>query len=119
MEHGEGESKGNATTLSASQAEQVHQVKVTIAALQATLEQLRAVGALRGIQCIEAELRKEKRRERELVKESPAVADAFLQRRRAEEQDVLARKRISAQLQQQQREATKAIADRNTAVAEL
>ena len=60
MEHGEGESKGNATTLSASQAEQVHQVKVTIAALQATLEQLRAVGALRGIQCIEAELHREK-----------------------------------------------------------
>ena len=61
MEHGEGESKGNAVTLSVSQAEQVHHVKVTIAALQSTLEQLRAVGALRGIQCIEAELRKELR----------------------------------------------------------
>ena len=110
---GEGGRKGDAITLSVSQAEQLYQAKVTISALQATTEQLHTVGALRGIQCIEAELRKEKRRERELVKESPAVADAFLKRHKAEEQYDLARKRTSAQLQQQQqREAATAIAKR-------
>ena len=68
MEHGEGESKCNAVTLSVSQAKQVHHVKVTIVALQSTLEQMCTVGALRGIQIIESELHKELRRERELVK---------------------------------------------------
>jgi hypothetical protein len=105
--------------LSASQADRVHQVKATMAALQATIEGLKAVGAVRSVQCVELALQKEKRKERALVRESPAVADAFWRLRAAEHQDNVARARAIAQQKERKREATKAIADRNAAVAEL
>ena len=60
-----------------------------------------------------------RRKQRQLIKATPAVADAFLQRRRAEDQDTLTRKRLAAQQQQLERDRAKAIADRNAAVAEL
>ena len=44
--------------LSAPQADAVHQVKSTIAALEATIEALREIGSVRGVQSIEAELKK-------------------------------------------------------------
>ena len=105
--------------LSAPQADAVHQVKSTIAALEATIESLRDIGSVRGVQSIEAELKKERRKERQLVKESPAVADAFLRLRRAEAQDTLMKKHLAQQHNERKREAAKAIADRDTAVAEL
>ena len=119
-ENAELESEGmEIVPLSASQADTVHQVKATIASLEATIESLRAIGSVRGVQCIEAELRKERRKERQLVTESPAVADAFLRLRRAEEQDTLMKKRLAAQHNERKREAATAIADRDAAVAEL
>ena len=54
-----------------------------------------------------------------LAKESPAVADAFLRLRKAEDQERLMRKRIAEQHNDRKREAAKALADREAAVAEL
>jgi hypothetical protein len=62
----------------AMQADEVHQVKSMQDALEATIECLRAIGSVRGVQCIEVELIKDKRKDRQLVKESPAVADNYL-----------------------------------------
>ena len=94
-------------------------MKTTIASLEATIESLRAAGVVRGVQCIELEIRKERRKERQLVRESPAVADAFLRLRRAEHQDDLMRRRTAAQQKERKRDADKALADRDAAVAEL
>jgi hypothetical protein len=105
--------------LSAHQADQVHKVKATMAALEATLEGLRAIGSLKAAQCVEAELGKERRKARQLVKETPAVADAFLRLRRAEDQDRLVQARVAHQHKERQREAAKALKDRDAAVAEL
>ena len=115
----EGEGMAIIPSLSASQADEVQRVEMTIAGLESTIESLRAIGSVSGVQSIELELKKERRRKRQLVKESPAVAEAFLQRRRAEEQNTLARKRLAAQMNEQSRKAAKAIADRDAAVAEL
>ena len=104
--------------LSASQADAVHQVKVTIASLEATIESLRAIGSVRGVQGIEAELKQERRKERQLMKESPAVADAFFRLRRAEDQEFLKQRRLAAQRKDRKRDAAKAIADRDAAVAD-
>ena len=114
-----GEGMAIIPSLSASQADEVQRVEMTIAGLESTIESLRAIGSVSGVQSIELELKKERRRKRQLVKESPAVAEAFLQRRRAEEQNTLARKRLAAQMNEQSRAAAKAIADRDAAVAEL
>ena len=106
-------------SLSAEQAEAVHQVSCTIAALQATVDNLRTIGSLRGAQCIEAELQKEKRRQRLLIQESPDIAEAFLQRRGDEEQRALKQRRLLDDQNEREKRAAKAIADRNAAVAEL
>ena len=53
------------------------------------------------------------------MKEPPAIADAFLRLRRAEEQDALTKKRVAAQHNERKREAAKAIADRDAAVADF
>ena len=54
--------------LSAGDADAVHKSQSTIAALQGTIEGLRAIGSVRGVQCIEAELTKERRKLRKLSK---------------------------------------------------
>ena len=90
-----------------------------MAALEATLESLRAIGAVRGVQCIEAELTKERRKARLLANDSPAVADASLRLRRAENQEITMNMRFADQQRERKRDAAKAIADRDAAVAEL
>ena len=58
-EKSEFDSKGmEIVPLSAPQADAVHRVKSTIAALEATIESLREIGSVRGVQSIEAELKK-------------------------------------------------------------
>ena len=104
---------------SASQADAAHQSQITIAALEANLNSLRAVGSLRAAQCIEFELQKEMRKRRQLVKESPAVAETFLDLRWAAEQEALAKRRCLEQAKDRKKEADKAIAVRDAAVAEL
>ena len=71
------------------------------------------------MQVLELELTKERRRLRALTQESPAVAEAFLRFRAVEDQDAFARKRLHEQETKKKREAAKAIADRDAAVAEL
>jgi hypothetical protein len=112
-------SRTESAPLSSGEADAVHTVKATMAALEATLEGLRAIGSVRGVQCIELELSKEKRKARQLITESPAVADAFLNLRRAEDRERLMQKRMVDQHNDRKRDAAKALADRNTAVAEF
>ena len=115
----EGSPMESATQISADEADAVHKVKVTISALEATLEGLRAIGSIRGVQCIETELAKERRKVRRLIKESPAVAESFLRLRRAEDVDRLTQQRIAGEHNQRKRDAAKALTDRDAAVAEL
>jgi len=105
--------------LSASQADSVQNSQSTMAALEATIDSLKAIGSVRGVQCIEQELQKERRKRRALLQESPAVADAFLRLRRAEEQDGLMKRRHVAEQNDRKRQAEQAIADRDAAVAEM
>ncbi len=90
-----------------------------MAALREHIDGLRAIGHVRGVQCIEAELSKEKRKERALIKDSPAVADAFSRIRRAEDQDMLMNMHAADEQKDRKRQAVKALADRDAAVAEL
>jgi len=105
--------------LSAPQAEQVHDTMTTISAIEATIDELKSVGLVRGVQAMESQLSKEKRRMRAAITEDPAVADTFLRMRTAELVQDLERKKALAQLNNRKREATKAIADRDTAIADL
>ena len=68
---------------------------------------------------MEAELTKVKRRRREISKESPAVAEAFLQRRKFEELETLRQRQRIAGEKERERQRVKAIADRDAAKAEL
>ena len=114
-----GESAEPDLLISAETADAVHNVKATMATLEATLEGLRAIGSLKGVQSIETELGKQRRNARRLIQEKPAVADAFLRLRRAEDQERLMKMRIADQHRERKREAAKALADRDAAVAEL
>ena len=105
--------------LSASQADALHQSKSTIAALETSFESLKAIGSVRGAQAIEMELRKERKRVRELLQGDPAVADAFSRLRQAEDQDALMQARLAGQQNERKRAAAKAIADRDAAVADV
>ena len=90
-----------------------------MATLEATIEGLRAIGQVRGVQFIEAELGKEKRKARAFVKESPAVADAFLRLRRAEVQERLMDKRVTDQRNERKYNAAKVLSDKKAAAAGL
>ena len=68
--------------LSAEQADAIHKAKLTMSALEGTLEGLRAIGSVRCVHSIELELAKERRKVRELIKCSPAVAECFSRLRR-------------------------------------
>ena len=105
--------------LSVEQADQVVAVRCSIAALQGTIEPLRQQGLLRGVQALEAELQKQRRRERELVRENPAVAETFIRWRKAEALEFQEKQRIALQLKQRRQETAIAIAARDAAVADL
>ena len=106
-------------TLSAEQADQTHRTEATITSLIATIEGLRAIGSVRGVQCIEVELAKKRRKLQTLVQESPVVADSFLRLRRAEDEDIRMKDRAGTQQLERKRDAAKVQADRDAAVAEL
>jgi len=113
------ELEADCVPLSADQAEAVHQVQTSIAGYQATIENLSAMGSVRGVQLMESELKREKRKERQLIAATPAVADSFLRLRAAERDADLRRKHAAAQQTTRKREAAKALSDRDAAVAEL
>ena len=77
---------------SPGQADAAHRAHSTIAALHETIDVLRTIGSVEGVQSIQHVLAKERRKARNLASDSPAVADAFLRLRKADD-DVM-RKRI-------------------------
>ena len=101
--------------LSANEADELYKVKGTMATLEATIEGLRAIGQVRGVQFMEAELAKEQRKVRALVNESPAVADAFSRLRRAEVQERLMDKRVADQHKERKQNADKVLSDKKAA----
>ena len=69
--------------------------------------------------CIEHEISKERRKQRELIKEDPGVATAFLRLRAAEEQENRAREMQRAEAKERKRKLEETKAQRDAAVAEL
>jgi hypothetical protein len=105
--------------VSTDQADAVQRLTVTRAALQGALDGLLAIGHVRGVHQLEESIKVEMRRERALINASPAVAASFLRLRRAEARDDDMRIRAAKQHADRKRDAAKAIADRDTAVADL
>ena len=105
--------------LDTDRADAVHKVQATMAALEAHIEGLRIVGSVRGVASLQRELNKERRKARALIKESPAVADAFQRLRTAEDMERLTRNRIEDQQRQRKRGADKALADSAAAARQL
>ena len=101
--------------LSANEADELYKVKGTMATLEATIGSLRAIGQVKGVQFMEAQLAKEQRKVRALVKESPAVADAFSRLRRAEVQERLMDKRVADQHKERKQNADKVLSDKKAA----
>ena len=69
-----------------------------MAALEGMIQGLQAIGSISGVQSLELELSKEKRKVRHLVAESPAVAEAFSRLRNAEDQQSLTLAHAARQL---------------------
>ena len=115
----EGDAGIGALALTAEQSEEMQAVQLKVAALQEALGSLKAVGALKAMRGLEEQLKEEKRRERKMSQTDPNVAQAFLRRRRLEDQEN-DRKRALAQKLNDTLQAT-AIAEkeRKTAVAAL
>ena len=101
--------------VTASQADEMLRSQASISGLQAHVDGLRAMGHLRGVQLMEAELKKERRRANLFRQESPAVADAFFRLRRAEDAETLEKQRALADQNKRKRDAAAAIADRDAA----
>ena len=117
--HGGAEAAEDSALVSAEQADEVHKMKSTIATLEATIESLRAIGQVRAVQNIQAELDKQRRKLRKLSQESPAVAESFARLRRAEEQETLRMKRLADQYRQTKQSVAKALEEKKAAVAEF
>ena len=105
-------------SLSASQADAIERMQFTISGLKESLEGLLAIGSLSGVQTIEHQLRKEKRRMRELTAESPAVAEAFLHQRTVENREFIKRQRLASDHDARLRVIAKGNAERDAAVAD-
>ena len=106
-------------SLGAEQAEMAQEIRVTIAALEAALGGLRATGTLFGVHALEVDLQQWRRRERELLKTCPAVAETFLRMRRAEAEEYETKKELARQMRLRQEDAARAIKERDAAVAEV
>ena len=115
----QGEDMALNVSLSPAQAEKVECTDVMIAGLQSALDGLRTLGEFNASTHLEYELRKAKRFRRMLITQNPAVAEAFLQRRRADEAHTQAQQRLVAKMNEQSRLAAEAKADRDAALEEL
>ena len=106
-------------TLSEDHAVAVHAHACSIEALEESLKSMRQIGKMGTAQAIELELRKERRRMRQLTTQAPTVADAFMQRRRAEEQRIFERKRLLDEMNEREHRVAEAKAAEKAAVARL
>ena len=105
--------------LSGAQAEAVELHQAQIASLQAAVETVKHTGQMRTVVHLEREIATLKRRQREISKDSPAVADAFKRLRTAEAAVFRERADIVKQTQALKHSAQNAIKDKNAAVAAL
>jgi len=105
--------------LSAAQADKVHVVHATQATLATVIDMLKSAGSVRSVQVVEAELQKEVRKERGIVRAHPAVAEAFARLRAAEAQSDLERSRVVAETKDRKRARDLAPADKDAALAQL
>ena len=108
-----------APQLSAAQADHYHATRASIAAISSSIEAMKGTGLVRVVHALEQELHKEERRERELVREHPAVAETFLRFRRAEQREFQEQQRVALLMRKRKTYAAEAIAVRNAAVAEV
>ena len=83
------------------------------------IQHLQESGAVVAASQLEHCMTKERRRQRQMQQESPAVAEAFLRLRKAEDQENVMRLRIADQHRDRKRDAAKALADRDAARAEI
>ena len=98
---------------------QVKLVMDRIHALQGHLEGLRVVGCIGDLQCLELELRKERRKLRALTQEHEATFNTFSRIRRAEDLRRLEHDRVTAERKERWRDAQRVIAEEKQAAKNL
>jgi hypothetical protein len=109
----------DSAAISTAQVDAVHKSRATIAALEIHTQGLRNMGQVRSAQVLEQDMKKERRKLRATMSQSPAVADCFMRLRNAEDQERIANNKMAAQHKERKRSAAAALADRDNAVAEL
>ena len=87
-----------ARALTSSEAEMLHKSQALIDSYQQAIKELKSFGAMSAAQSLENELRKEKKRQRAICNDHPAVADAMLRRRDQERVQELQEQRAAAEL---------------------
>ena len=113
------ETKEASVTLSGPQADAVHQNQVEIASLQDAIEIIRQTGAIRMVVHLERQIDTLKRRQRQISKDVPVVADAFKRLRTAEAEAFRERAHMMKKTKALKLSAQEAINGKNTAVAAL
>ena len=108
-----------APILSVAQAEVADSCMAVIAGLQDAHDACLRVGAISSAHSLEAEIAKLKRRQRALIAEDDAVADAFLRRRQADAKEAERKRRLADELNHTVLVAQKAKEEQRAAVAAL
>ena len=98
---------------------QVELVMDTMRAIQGHLEGLRAVGCTKGVQCLEQELLKTRRKLRNITRENESVFNTFSRLRHAEDLRRLEYDRATAERKERWRDAQRAIAEEKQATKQL
>ena len=106
-------------SLSVEQAEMVDTSHAILDGLQEALDKCRIVGAVGSAAAIQREMRGLKRSQRAMIAEDDAVADAFLQRRRAEAEEASRTRRVAERLNQSAANVRKLQAEHAAAVAAM
>ena len=109
----------HAPILTVAQAEVVDSTMVVIAGLQEAHDTCLRVGAISSAHALEVEIAKHRRKQRALIIEDDAVADAFLRRRQAEAKEAERKRRLADELNRTVLVAQKAKEEQRAAVAAL
>ena len=88
----------HALPLTSSEAEMFHKSQTLIDSYKQAIVELKELGAMSAVQGLENELRKEMKRQRDMTKEHPAVADGVLRRQDQERVQELQQQRAAAEL---------------------
>ena len=87
--------------MTSAQAELFHRSQTLINHYQQAIDEIKPLGAMSAVLGLENELRKERKRQREMCGENPAVVDALLRRRDAERVQELQQRRAARELNAQ------------------